>query len=55
MVETGKKEAPSPDNLYALLVWDEKPAGDGPGGTADFAARVREAGGQVAVINPTKL
>ena len=55
MVETGKKEAPSPDKLYALLVWDETPAGDGPGGTADFAAQVREAGGHVAVINPTKL
>ena len=55
MVETGKKEAPSPDKLYAILVWDEKPAGDGPGGTADFAARVKKAGGHVAVINPTKL
>lgn len=55
MVETGKKEAPSPDKLYAILVWDEKPAGDGPGGTADFAARVKEAGGHVVVINPTRL
>ena len=55
MVETGKKEAPAPDKLYAILVWDEQPAGDGPGGTADFAARVREAGGRVVVINPTKL
>ena len=55
MVETGKKEAPSPDKLYAILVWDEKPAGDGPGGTSDFAARVQQAGGHVVVINPTKL
>ena len=55
MVETGKKEAPSPDKLYAILVWDEKPAGDGPGGTADFASRVQQAGGHVVVINPTKL
>ena len=55
MVETGKREAPSPDKLYAILVWDEKPAGDGPGGTADFAARVQQAGGHVVVINPTKL
>jgi hypothetical protein len=55
MVETGKAQAPSPDKLYAILVWDEKPAGDGPGGTADFAARIRSAGGHVAVINPTKL
>ena len=55
MIETARSQASSPDNIYALLVWDEKPAGDGPGGTADFAARVREAGGHVTVINPTKL
>ena len=55
MVETGKKEAPSPDKLYAILVWDEQPAGDGPGGTADFAQQVKKAGGQVVVINPVKL
>ena len=55
MVETGQAQAPSPDKLYALLVWDEKPAGDGPGGTADFAAQVQLAGGHLAVINPTKL
>lgn len=55
MIETGKEQAPSPDKLYAILVWDEKPAGDGPGGTADFAQRVKKAGGQLTVINPTKL
>ncbi len=42
----------SADNLYAVLVWDEKPTGDGPGGTSDFASRVKRMGGQVAVINP---
>lgn len=55
MVNAGKKEAPSPDKLYAILVWDEQPAGDGPGGTADFAAQVQKAGGHVAIINPLKL
>ena len=55
MVETGKTQASSPDHLYAILVWDEKPAGDGPGGTADFAQRVQQVGGHVAVIDPTKL
>jgi len=55
MINTGKKEAPSLDRLYALLVWDEQPAGDGPGGTADFAAQVQKAGGHVAIINPVKL
>jgi hypothetical protein len=44
-----------PDRVHAILVWDEKPAGDGPGGTADFAARVAKGGGRVSVINPTKL
>src|SRR5262245_56734344 len=44
----------SPESIRALLVWDERPAGDGPGGTADFAARVAGSGG-VTVINPTKL
>ncbi|HEY4291351.1 MAG TPA: hypothetical protein VGN00_29825 [Puia sp.] len=55
MISMGIAQAPSPGQLYALLVWDEKPSGDGPGGTADFAEQVRKAGGQVAVINPTKL
>jgi len=43
-----------PERIRALLVWDERPAGDGPGGTADFAARVAGSG-RVTVINPTKL
>jgi hypothetical protein len=42
-------------SVHALLVWDEMPAGDGPGGTFDFAARVAEGGGGVTVINPTRL
>lgn len=41
--------------LFAVLVWDEKETGDGPGGTSDFADRIRKAQGEVAVINPTKL
>lgn len=55
IVDAGKKQAPFPDRLYALLVWDEQPAGDGPGGTADFVARVRRTGAHIAIINPTKL
>jgi hypothetical protein len=43
-----------PERIHALLVWDEKPGGDGPGGTSDFAARVERAGGSVSVINPTR-
>jgi hypothetical protein len=52
MIDECIKKTPSSDKLYALLVWDQQPVGDGPGGTADFAARIREAGGQVAIINP---
>jgi hypothetical protein len=43
-----------PERIHALLVWDERPEGDGRGGTADFAARVAESCA-VAVINPTRL
>lgn len=52
MIDEGIRNVVPAGRLYALLVWDEQPVGDGPGGTADFAARVREAGGQVAIINP---
>jgi hypothetical protein len=43
------------EGLFAILVWDERETGDGPGGTSDFAARIHEAQGEVAIINPTKL
>jgi len=55
MIDTAKAQASSQDHLYAILVWDEMPSGDGPGGTADFAERVKDAGGRVAVINPRGL
>ena len=56
MINTARVEANDPKNLYALLVWDEKPSGDGPGGTSDFAERVKKLGGRLApIINPTKL
>ena len=56
MVNTARAEANDPRNLYAMLVWDEKPTGDGPGGASDFARRVKHLGGRLApVINPTQL
>jgi hypothetical protein len=56
MLNTARVEANDPKNLYALLVWDEKPTGDGPGGTSDFERRVKQLGGRVApIINPLKL
>jgi hypothetical protein len=42
-------------DIRALLVWDERPSGDGPGGTSDFAARIAKIGGSVAIVNPTLL
>ena len=55
MLNTARVEANDPNNLYTLLVWDEKPTGDGPGGTSDFAMRVKKLSGHRAIINPTKL
>ena len=55
MINTARVEANDPKNLYGLLIWDEKPSGDGPGGTSDFAVRVKQLGGHLAIINPTKL
>lgn len=55
IIETARAEAVAPDKIYALLVWDEKSTGDGPGGTSDFQERVCGLGGQVEIINPTEL
>ena len=44
-----------PESIHALLVWDELPTGDGPGGTSDFARRIRARGGDIAIINPLTL
>jgi tetratricopeptide (TPR) repeat protein len=56
MINTARVEANDPKNLYGVLLWDEKPTGDGPGGTSDFANRVKRLGGRLApIINPTKL
>jgi hypothetical protein len=56
ILNTARVEANDPSRLHAVLVWDEKPTGDGPGGTSDFSARVKQFGGRLApVINPTTL
>lgn len=56
MINTARVEANDPKNLYGVLVWDEKQTGDGPGGTSDFALRIKQLGGRLApIINPTKL
>ena len=53
IINTGLAEAKDPKNLYALLIWNEEPEGDGAGGTADFASRVKELGAHQVIINPT--
>ena len=55
IINTARVEAADPGKIYALVVWDEKPRGDGPGGTSDFQQKVCHLGGQVEIINPTKL
>jgi hypothetical protein len=55
IINTARAEAGDSAKIFALLVWDEKPTGDGPGGTSDFAERVRDLGGAVEIINPTTL
>jgi hypothetical protein len=37
--------------LHVLLVWDGK-SGDGPGGTADFAAVADQLDANLHIINP---
>jgi tetratricopeptide (TPR) repeat protein len=55
VINTARVEASSSGNIHALLVWDEQPTGDGPGGTSDFELRVRQLGGHREIVNPTKL
>lgn len=52
IIDTARAAAPASEAIYALLVWDEKPTGDGPGGTSDFAERVRHLGAHREIINP---
>jgi predicted Zn-dependent protease len=55
MLNTARVEVDAAKNLYALMVWDGKPSGYGPGGTSDFVARVKAIGGRPAYVNPLEL
>ena len=55
IINTARIEAADSAKIHALLVWDRKATGDGPGGTSDFEAKVRNLGGFVEIINPTQL
>jgi len=54
MVRAAQAGGP-PLSLYALLVWDGRKAGDGPGGTADMAARLLALAGNTCIINPIRM
>jgi hypothetical protein len=54
ILKTGRSEA-RPRQLYAALVWDEKPTGDGPGGTSHFADEAVRLDAQLEIVNPTQL
>lgn len=49
-INTARVEA-APGKLYILLVWDGK-AGDGPGGTADFAEAAHRLDARLEIIDP---
>jgi hypothetical protein len=55
IINTARFEAADSAEIHALLVWDEKPTGDGPGGTSDFQSRVTSLGGIIEIVNPTQL
>ncbi len=56
-LDTARREAGGDDSLFLLLVWDEQPTGDGPGGTSDLATRVAEGlpEGRCAIVNPLEV
>jgi hypothetical protein len=55
MINTARVEAIDSARIHALLVWNEEPTGDGPGGTSDFEAKVRNLGGHIEIINPGRV
>ena len=55
IIDMAQAEAADPRKICALLVWDEKPSGDGSGGTFDFQEKVCQLGASLEIINPTKL
>jgi hypothetical protein len=54
VLNTGRCEA-RPRHLYAALVWDEKPTGDGPGGTSHFASEALRLNAQLEIVNPAQI
>jgi hypothetical protein len=42
-------------SLYQLLVWNERPTGDGPRGTSHLADEVKRIGTPIGIANPAQL
>lgn len=51
ILDTCRAEA-APERFFVLLVWDGQDGGDGPGGTADFAALALRCVAHVVTLNP---
>jgi tetratricopeptide (TPR) repeat protein len=54
ILDTARVEAAG-RGFSTILVWDEKPTGDGPGGTSDFAEKAERMSRRFAIVNPMKL
>ncbi len=54
ILDTARVEAPN-GRISTIMVWDEQPTGDGPGGTSDFARRAEQMSSRFAIVNPTKM
>jgi hypothetical protein len=54
MLQTAQRLVPARE-IHGLLVWDEKPTGDGPGGTWHCAGEIQAGGGDLHIVNPTRL
>jgi len=54
ILDTARVEAAG-RGFSTILVWDEQPTGDGPGGTSDFAEKAERMSKRFAIVNPVKL
>ncbi len=54
ILDTARVEAAG-RGFSTILVWDEQPSGDGPGGTSDFAEKAEQMSKRFAIVNPMKL
>jgi tetratricopeptide (TPR) repeat protein len=53
-LDTARVEG-APGSLHVAVVWDERPSGDGPGGTSHFVKEARRLNARLRIMNPTRL